>query len=138
MQDRLNQNDVTNRVDVEDPARVRDAVMSLPRSLQAEVTARLAIPPPRPDAELQASVLFLAAAQNNQVAKDNEPGRDGKPVSLLTAAIQHVWDNGAFRGSYWQFVRELALRMPPWQSPGLEPRGRADRAFATARPFTVD
>src|SRR5919108_5165461 len=29
MQDRLNQNDVTNRVNVEDPARVRDAVVSL-------------------------------------------------------------------------------------------------------------
>jgi len=29
MQDRLNQNDVTNRVDVEDPARVRDAVLAL-------------------------------------------------------------------------------------------------------------
>jgi hypothetical protein len=29
MQDRLNQNDVTNRVNVEDPARVRDAVMAL-------------------------------------------------------------------------------------------------------------
>ncbi len=29
MQDRLNQNDVTNRVNVEDPARVRDAVLAL-------------------------------------------------------------------------------------------------------------
>ena len=29
MQDRLNQNDVTNKVNVEDPARVRDAVVSL-------------------------------------------------------------------------------------------------------------
>src|SRR5512134_4046385 len=29
MQNRLNQNDVTNRVNVEDPARVRDAVMAL-------------------------------------------------------------------------------------------------------------
>jgi hypothetical protein len=29
MQDRLNQNDVSNRVDVEDPSRVRDAVLSL-------------------------------------------------------------------------------------------------------------
>lgn len=29
MQDRLNQNDVTNRINVEDPARVRDAVLSL-------------------------------------------------------------------------------------------------------------
>src|SRR5687768_18584478 len=29
MQDRLNQNDVTNRVNVEDPARVRDAIASL-------------------------------------------------------------------------------------------------------------
>lgn len=29
MQDRLNQNDVTNRVNVEDPARVRDSVMTL-------------------------------------------------------------------------------------------------------------
>src|SRR5687767_8853103 len=29
MQGRLNQNDVTNRVDVENPARVRDAVLSI-------------------------------------------------------------------------------------------------------------
>ena len=29
MQNRLNQNDVTNRVNVEEPARVRDAVMAL-------------------------------------------------------------------------------------------------------------
>src|SRR5258707_13070789 len=29
MQDRLNQNDVTNRVNVEDPLRVRDAVLAL-------------------------------------------------------------------------------------------------------------
>src|SRR5687768_18324927 len=29
MQNRLNQNDVTNRVNVEDPARVRDAVMAV-------------------------------------------------------------------------------------------------------------
>src|SRR5947207_14819497 len=29
MQDRLNQNDVTNRVNVEDPQRVRDAVLAL-------------------------------------------------------------------------------------------------------------
>ena len=29
MQNRLNQNDVTNRVNVEDPARVRDAVIAL-------------------------------------------------------------------------------------------------------------
>ena len=29
MQDRLSQNDVTNRVNVEDPARVRDAVLAI-------------------------------------------------------------------------------------------------------------
>src|SRR3981081_4411369 len=29
MQDRLNQNDVTNRINVEDPQRVRDAVLAL-------------------------------------------------------------------------------------------------------------
>src|SRR5262245_23207185 len=37
MQDRLNQNDVTNRVNVEDPVRVRDAVMALYASRYAGI-----------------------------------------------------------------------------------------------------
>lgn len=75
-----------------------------------------------------ASLLTLAACQ------DNETTRDGFPHGAFTAALLEVWDGGAFAGTYAEFAARIKERLPN-QTPLLTPKGEPD--LRTRRPFSI-
>jgi len=79
-----------------------------------------------------ASVILLAASQDNQTAKDGEPN------SRFTEKLLEVWDGGEFRGDHASFFQRIVSLMPPIQTPQMTLLGPADRAFLKQRPFTVN
>ncbi|MCX4695495.1 caspase family protein [Streptomyces sp. NBC_01408] len=75
--------------------------------------------------------VLIAACQDNQVASD------GDVNGLFTAQLLKVWKEGAFRGDYRAFHRDIQRRMPAIQSPNFYMTGNPPEDFLRQKPFTV-
>ena len=56
---------------------------------------------------------------------------------LFTAQMLQVWRDGAFKGNYRRFHRNIVRRMPPNQTPNYFRAGQVNREFEAQQPFTV-
>jgi hypothetical protein len=86
---------------------------------------------PRKRRRPTASVILLAACQDDQKALD------GDPNGRFTEAVLGVWARGAFKGNLRKFLEEISSRMPPEQTPNWYPVGRPDAHFEAAAPFSL-
>ncbi|CAM5296820.1 hypothetical protein GCM10010222_49680 [Streptomyces tanashiensis] len=75
--------------------------------------------------------LLVSACQDDQVAAD------GPVNGAFTGALLQVWDEGAFRGGYRAFHRDIQGLLPPTQSPNLYVTGTPAPDFLDQRPFTI-
>ena len=82
-------------------------------------------------ASLSASVLVIAACQNDQYADGT--GLPGHFADVL----KRTWNGGAFDGAYPQFHAALCGGMPAYQKPDYYQVGMPDAAFEAQRPFTI-
>jgi len=69
--------------------------------------------------------------------QDNQLSQDGTFNGLFTGTLLRVWKDGAFRGDYYRFHRDIVRRMPPTQSPNHFVTGVPNEAFDKQRPFTI-
>jgi hypothetical protein len=81
--------------------------------------------------QVEASVILISGCQDNQLSQDGD--RNG----LFTQRLREVWNEGGFHGGYRRFHREIAGKMPPWQSPNFYWATRRDEQFERKRPFTL-
>ncbi len=82
-------------------------------------------------ADIGASVILTSGCQDNQTSLD------GDKNGLFTQTLLQVWHEGAFKGGYRRFRKQIATAMPPWQSPNLFIVGAKNSKFASQHPFTV-
>jgi hypothetical protein len=87
--------------------------------------------PPEKKAAVKASVLLVSGCMDNQLSSD------GDFNGLFTAQLLKVWKNGAFKGDYKKFHKEIVKRMPPDQTPNYFWVGAANPKFVAQNPFTV-
>jgi hypothetical protein len=80
---------------------------------------------------VKASVLLISGCQDNQLSAD------GDFNGLFTSQLLRVWNNGAFKGDYKKFHREILRRMPPDQTPNFFRVGVIDKEFEAQTPFTI-
>ncbi len=80
---------------------------------------------------IHANIVWLHACQPNQTSHENAFN------GLLTSAIKHQWKGGMFHGVYQQFIEEVTMVMPPFQSPSLEVLGGNPSAILQKRPFSI-
>ena len=80
---------------------------------------------------IKASVLLISGCQDNQLSAD------GDFNGLFTSQLLRVWKNGAFKGDYRKFHREILRRMPPDQTPNYFRAGLIDKQFEVQTPFTI-
>jgi hypothetical protein len=80
---------------------------------------------------VKASVLLISGCQDNQLSQD------GDFNGLFTSQLLRVWKDGAFKGNYKKFHREILRRMPPDQTPNYFRAGAIDKKFEAQTPFTV-
>jgi hypothetical protein len=80
---------------------------------------------------VKASVLLISGCQDNQLSAD------GDFNGLFTSHLLRVWNNGAFKGDYRKFHREILRRMPPDQTPNFFRVGLIDTRFEAQAPFTI-
>lgn len=82
--------------------------------------------------DLGCFVAWLSACQENQYAgESNEYG-------LFTEMLLRVWQDGAFSGDYYDFIKRIGALMPEDQSPGLELMGPRDLEwFGWSTPFKL-
>jgi metacaspase-1 len=81
--------------------------------------------------EIGASVLLISGCQDNQTSADGD--RNG----LFTEKLRQVWDDGAFKGSYKKFAKDIVAKMPPYQTPNYFTAGAPDPAFERQQPFAI-
>jgi metacaspase-1 len=81
--------------------------------------------------DVSASVLLISGCQDNQLSAD------GDFNGLFTAQMLQVWRDGAFKGNYRRFHRNIVRRMPPNQTPNLFRTGMVSREFEAQTPFTI-
>ncbi|MBF6300430.1 caspase family protein [Nocardia amamiensis] len=81
---------------------------------------------------VNASIILMAACQDNQVSLEN----DGHGV--FTAALLDRWRRGEFRGSYRSFCDEIIQELPATQSPNFFESGRAWPEYVNQQPFTIE
>jgi len=82
-------------------------------------------------ATVKASVLLISGCQDNQLSSD------GDFNGLFTSQLLKVWKEGAFKGAYKKFHKEIVKRMPPDQTPNYFRAGKVDNKFEAQIPFTV-
>ena len=80
---------------------------------------------------VKASVLLISGCQDNQLSAD------GDFNGLFTSQVLRVWKDGAFKGDYKKFHKEIRRRMPPDQTPNYFLAGAIDNKFEAQPPFTV-
>lgn len=107
------------------PAEISERCSQTQRERYAAIAMRLPKRPP----PITASVQFMLACLENQLAAD------GPEHGLLTAALIGVWSKGSFPGNLRDLVRTVVSRMPPTQSPLLAQLGASDPDFQMRRPF---
>ncbi|MFD4407542.1 caspase family protein [Nocardia sp. NPDC058499] len=74
------------------------------------------------DIQLACTAISLSACLDLQTTPA------GNPLSLFTYNIARAWNNGAFRGSYKQFLRALRNSSPQASTPQLKVYGTASEA----------
>ncbi|MER5929169.1 caspase family protein [Streptomyces sp. NPDC002054] len=120
-----------------DPGRIEAASRLMPLLKQQQIAARdrsfytelqRELKDGNGDGAAQNAVL-IGACQDNQLASDGEIN------GLFTEQLLTVWRNGAFRGDYRTFHRDIQKRMPAIQSPNLYTTGRP--TFLGQKPFTI-
>ena len=82
-------------------------------------------------ADIGASLIYISGCQDNQLSAD------GSINGLFTETLLRIWDNGAFTGSYYDFWKAIAAKMPPDQSPNYYKLGVDDAAFEARQPRTL-
>lgn len=80
---------------------------------------------------MEASVVLISGCQDNQLSADGD--RNG----LFTETLLKTWNNGAFKGTYRQFRKQIAHDMPPYQNPNYSVVGARNRAFELQKPFSI-
>jgi metacaspase-1 len=101
------------------------------RSNRAAYDAIQAAYPSAETAEIGASVVLISGCQDNQVSYD------GKVNGLFTEKVLQTWRNGAYRAPLVQFHKDIAKKMPRYQSPNYFKVGAANTQFERALPFTI-
>lgn len=81
--------------------------------------------------EIGASVLLISGCQDNQTSADGD--RNG----LFTEKLRQVWADGAFKGGYRKFAKDIVAKMPPYQTPNYFTAGTPDPAFERQHPFAI-
>lgn len=81
--------------------------------------------------QISASVILLAACQDNQTASD------GIRNGLFTDHLKQVWRDGSFRGNYYDFCRQISLTMPATQTPNYYTVGSPNPGFESEGPFLI-
>jgi metacaspase-1 len=81
--------------------------------------------------DVRASVLLISGCQDNQLSAD------GDFNGLFTAQMLQVWRDGAFKGNYRRFHRNIVRRMPPNQTPNYFRTGKVSPEFEAETPFTI-
>jgi hypothetical protein len=89
--------------------------------------------PKHKDAEKQiaASAILISGGQDNQLSSD------GDFNGLFTGEMKEVWRNGAFKGNYRKFHRDILKLMPRSQSPNFFAVGPHNADFEAQKPFTI-
>lgn len=86
--------------------------------------------PPAFALPIKASVLLIAACQ------DDESTADGAPHGVFTQALLDVWNGGSFTGTYKDFITEISGKFSGQnQHPALTFIGQSD--FSDQRPFSI-
>jgi hypothetical protein len=80
---------------------------------------------------VNASIILLAACQDNQTASD------GSKNSLYTAILKQVWDEGRYNGNYIDFWKKMVDKSPSTQSPSYYKTGCINLDFENCSPFEV-
>lgn len=99
-------------------------VLERRRDLYAAIQSSL-----KRSAPIVANGLALNACQDNQLAQENNG------AGVFTTAVKRTWANGTFRGSYATFHRQIAVQMPPEQSPLLSLFGATTASLVSRTPF---
>ncbi|MBI3410207.1 MAG: caspase family protein [Planctomycetes bacterium] len=81
---------------------------------------------------MKCTVLLISACQNNQCAVSD--GTNG----LFTKALEKVWDNGHFQGSYCTFHERILYELIGHQSPNYLVIGAPNVKFEREKPFTIN
>lgn len=80
---------------------------------------------------IKASVRLLSGCQ------DNQESLDGAFNGLFTAMLLRVWNEGKFKGNYFQFHKAILRNMPAKQSPNHFTMGASNPGFDKEKPFSV-
>jgi hypothetical protein len=78
-----------------------------------------------------ASVILISGCQDNQLSGD------GPRNGVFTAKLRQVWDDGAFKGDYPSFHKQIRQLMPGQQTPNYFKVGASSPAFESQEPFTI-
>jgi len=84
------------------------------------------------ESQVDASVLLISACQDQQLAYD------GPVDGAFTTKLVEVWNEGAFRGSYKDFHRQICAGMPAEQTPNYLLVGAANADFESQQPFSIE
>jgi hypothetical protein len=82
-------------------------------------------------AEIGARVLLISGCQDDQLSLD------GFSNGLFTETLKTIWDEGAWKGPYPDFHKEIVSKMPKKQQPNFMQVGEANPEFDQQEPFTV-
>jgi hypothetical protein len=80
---------------------------------------------------VRASILLISGCQDNQLSGD------GDFNGVFTARLKVVWNDGAFKGDYRGFHKNILQGMPATQSPNFYTVGASSSAYLNQQPFTV-
>ena len=81
--------------------------------------------------DIRASVKLISGCQDNQYSYD------GFFNGQFTGKLKEVWNDGRFRGNYYQFHKEISRRMPSNQTPNHTHVGHRSRTFEMQSPFQI-
>ena len=127
--------DVLNLIGVAEQPEYRTLDFAIAREVYQRnkplYTGIQAATPPRERATIAASVILLAACQDNQTAAD------GAANGLFTATLLSVLKSGAQGAGYPAFLRAVSELMPPTQSPNFFRVGLPSPQFEAETPFSI-
>ena len=69
--------------------------------------------------------------------QDNQTSADGDRNGLFTEKLKEVWSDGAFKGGYRKFAKDIVAKMPPWQTPNYFTAGTPSPGFERQHPFAI-
>lgn len=84
-----------------------------------------------PDPLVRASIIHISACEDYQQAED------GEKYTVFTRLLLKHWDQGCFKGSYEELVRNIQLESGYTQKAGIAVLGKNDSALLNAIPFRL-